>query len=375
MKLRLHFARKYGAFREPQVRHFPATLSLAPAEISPSLLEHARVSKNLAFSVKPPGVRQEKVLLTLPETRAADIEQPHRVQVYQNLLKPIGMPDAKGKNYTDPELQADLYEGCEEPKVFAAINRPRKAYTERRLADGGIRRQTAGLWDIILPLLKPPLDFNFPAQLDIPWELYPFQMVGVKRLISSESFLLGDEMGTGKTVMATVALRILFQKGMVRKTLVVSPVGVLPVWDRHLADWGGPHLVCTTVNGPKKVREKDWKYQAHVYVVSYDTLRNDVLGDFALLDEERLREFDLVILDEAHYIRNAASGRSRAVAFLAPKYRWALSGTPMQNSLDDLKAVFAFVKPGILPSESPCSPSQASNLIRPFFLRRMKRMS
>jgi SNF2 family DNA or RNA helicase len=290
------------------------------------------------------------------------------VTVSENLLKPIPAPVILGRDYSHSAGKDALFD------IGGSTRRRqegRKAYKERMTATGTLR-QTAGIWELILPLLKPPLNLAFPLQIDLPFELYAYQVPAVQKLVENNSFLLADEMGTGKTVMASVALRILFQKGRIRKALIVCPKSALQVWDSHLEDWAGPSITCTRVSGSATARELDWKYSAHVYVTTYDTLRNDVLDKSRpLASENRQSEFDLVILDEAHHIRNPAAGRSRAVAKLTPRYRWALSGTPLQNRIEDLAAIFRFVKPGLFPKETP-SPAKARELIQPFFLRRRK---
>lgn len=85
-----------------------------------------------------------------------------------------------------------------------------------------------------------------------------------------------------------------------------------------------------------------------------------------------LDSFDVVIIDEAQYIKNAEADRSRAVRLLRPKIRWALTGTPLEIRLEDLVSIFAFVKPHYMRAEG-LTPSLAKELLKPFFLRRLKK--
>jgi SNF2 family DNA or RNA helicase len=220
----------------------------------------------------------------------------------------------------------------------------------------------------------PPLDYDFSDDL-VFGKLYGFQKSGVKFLIERNSALLADEMGTGKTVMSVVALRSLFKKAMIKKGLIVCPVSVLNVWDEHISEWA-PDLSFTMVRGNKQIREMDWENPAHLYVTTYDTIRNDFLnsnGYDSTISNNCLDEFDFVLLDEAQYIKNPASGRSKALKKINPSYRWALSGTPMENKIDDIISIFGFIKPGYFNQNLAYSASEIKNHIEPYFLRREKK--
>lgn len=385
MGIRLAIARKYAPSSPPKLLAFRShgQFSARPA-VSASLVAPTRVSRDLALPMPPsadvhdshnieltrPAIAALHVAPSVPETEDKTDVLRAMVAVSEDLLKPLASPTPRGKDYTRHD-ELFPFPAAETSDRSEREGGNRKAYSEGRVGAHTVRKFVS-IWDMILPLLKPPVDFDFPAQLDFPSELWAFQVTGVQRLVQTKAFLLADEMGTGKTVMAAVALRILFHMGAVRRALVVCPATVVPVWGAHLYDWAGPCITCTVVRGPRTQREMDWSQPAHVYVTSYDTLRNDVLGEKRLLDKKRRGSFDLVILDEAHAIRNPASGRSRAVASLAAERRWALTGTPLQNSAGDLAALFRFVRPGLFPREG-VTPEQARSLIRPFFLRRRKK--
>lgn len=287
--------------------------------------------------------------------------------VSDNLFKPLKADSPSGKHYAagGPRIisETSLYD--EETPQQRTRRRTPKAYRETKTPTGTMR-QLLTIWDIILPMLQPPLNFDFPEELPLPSELYNFQKTGVSFLLNNAGALLGDEMGTGKTVITTVAMRVLFRKGLIQRALVVCPKTILSVWAEHIPDWTALEL--TQVGGTRERRVTDWRYPAHVYLITYDTLRSDALGDSAILTEDDRAKFDLVVLDEAHNIKNPESGRSRAVKLFQPKYRWTLTGTPIQNSLDDLVAIFEFVKPNFLRSEG-LSPRRAKELIQPYFRR------
>ena len=341
--------------------------------------------------------------------------------VSQNLFSPICGPRVLGENYQRKEkktAQAPLFPDIQEPRSHGEY---KKAYRRIRTT-GTISTHTiqmVTIWDQIYLVLLPPIDLDFVPQIDVLDKVRPYQRTGISFLVDHESALLADEMGTGKTVMAIVALRILFRLGKIRKALVICPVSVLGVWQEHLLDWGS-ELKFTVVRGTKETRKLDWDYPAHVYVSTYDTIASDflnivkkkkaffcrncrtelhfkdkihisnadelpefkcptcgaILKDIplkeSLVDPKIFDSFDIVILDEAQYVKNPEADRSRAVKLLRPKMRWALTGTPVENRIEDLVSIFGFVKPNYMRAEG-LTPNLARELMRPFFLRRLKK--
>lgn len=274
---------------------------------------------------------------------------------YANVLEP---PRTFGGRFRDPD----------ESLARANRGRPRKAYREHRLP-GKVVCQPPSIWDLVLPALMPPISLDFEGPAALPHRLYHYQCDGIEFLRSHEAALLADEMGTGKTVQSTVAMRLLFRHQRVRSALVLCPLSLLGVWDRHIAEWA-PELSVTVVHGNAKTRWRDWRCPAHVYVTTYDTLRCDLTDD-GVLGRDRAAQFDLLLLDEAQSIKNSGSGRTAAVRAIPARFRWALSGTPVENRLEDLVSLFSVLRPGLLHHEE-LSATEASNLIAPFVKRRTK---
>jgi len=294
------------------------------------------------------------------------------VGISENLLEPIFPPDkVVGMNY------ASRY--WEQTKIqLPGYERHRKAKSDGKSVSPiqrgqignkplGTSRQKPSFWDLLFVLLQPPLDLTIPESLALPHDLYPYQIRGVEFLLANTSALLADDMGTGKTVMTLVALKILMQQGKVKRSLIVCPPSVLHEWKRHLEEWA-PELVMTFVRGAKQIRHAIWQSPSHVYVTAYSMLRNDIRS--GRLPENYHSWFDIVILDEAHHIKNLKSAQTRAVLTLAPQYRWALTGTPIQNRLEDIQSLFSFVNPDLLtPFDSE---ERVKQKIGPYFLRRRK---
>lgn len=291
--------------------------------------------------------------------------------VSENLFKPLGKHATDGKHFKPnvPGGQQTLFAefGLETQKTDK-VDGYRKSFSEKRADRNHVSRKGADVWDLLLPLLQPPIDHNFVDVLDLPPRCAPYvyQWDGIKFLVERPAALLGDDMGTGKTVQSILAARLLFQRGIIRKALIVSPLSVLAQWDRELEKWA-PSLKATVVRGTVEHRKVCWAMPAHVWITTYDTLRQDI----AELTNGKNHRFELVILDEAQRIKNRSAGISQAVRQLESQFKWALSGTPIENRISELASIFAFLKPGLFPGHDVL-PDYARKLITPYFLRRRK---
>lgn len=199
--------------------------------------------------------------------------------------------------------------------------------------------------------------------LALPFPLREYQWEGVSFLFRAESALLADEMGLGKTVQVAVALRLLIRSGLIHRALVVVPVPLLLNWQRELERWA-PEISVRIISGKPRDRRVLYMLPAAVLLVTYDTVRDDVLD---LPSDET---FDLVVLDEAQRIKNSASQTALACRLLPRTRSWAMTATPVENSANDLESVFGFVRPGLLAGTH----MRAGMLerTRPFRLRRRK---
>ncbi len=208
-----------------------------------------------------------------------------------------------------------------------------------------------------------------PANLDA--SLRHYQEIGVDWLSflrdAELGAILADDMGLGKTLQTICALR--------GRTLVVCPKSVVYNWAAEIERFR-PGLRTAIYHGA----ERELDRTADVTLTTYAVLRLDV----AHLAEE---EWDVVVLDEAQAIKNETSQTARAAFQLRGKFRVALSGTPVENRLEELWSIMHFANPGLLGGRGDFQeryngpiaagqPDAAKRLrakIRPFVLRRMKR--
>jgi superfamily II DNA or RNA helicase len=207
--------------------------------------------------------------------------------------------------------------------------------------------------------------------------LRPYQKEGVQWLnrlqIKGFAGLLADEMGLGKTVQILAFLRTI--RG---KSLVVCPSSLVFNWEREAARYA-PDLKTVMVTGPD--REARLRQDAELFITSYPLLRRDA-------PLYRGLEFGTLVLDEAQHIKNPDSQNAQAAVGLRALRRFALTGTPVENSIRDIWSLMEFLMPGYLgkrddfreryEQEIMADPGGSAHRrlmqrLRPFILRRTKR--
>lgn len=226
-----------------------------------------------------------------------------------------------------------------------------------------------------IPVVEPPLLEN--------GELRGYQERGLDFLTYLSEFgfggILADEMGLGKTLeVISYLLKRKIKDGPV-PSLVIAPTSVTHTWESEIARFAPSLRTLRLHSGSERAGRYEQIAASDVVITSYALAR---------LDAEQLarHRFRTLVLDEAQNAKNPSSQIARVVRGLHAEHRLALTGTPVENSLRDLWAIFAFLEPGLLGSESMFrkqfevpiaeNDAQASATLRsrlePFLLRRTK---
>jgi len=172
--------------------------------------------------------------------------------------------------------------------------------------------------------------------------LYPYQKQGMLHLAFKGRALLADEMGLGKTVQAIAAAELLRQLGLVRRILVVCPSSLKAEWEDQLAHFTG--ISAVPVYGLRPARLQVYA-QEHPYTLcNYEQIRGDVD------DINRLLVPDLIILDEAQRIKNWPTITSKTIKLLQSPFAFVLTGTPLENRIEELYSLVEFVDPQVFGS-------------------------
>ncbi|MBS0210934.1 MAG: DEAD/DEAH box helicase [Planctomycetes bacterium] len=222
------------------------------------------------------------------------------------------------------------------------------------------------LEDRLFYLLQPPLESVLASRsLDFPFHPFPYQLQGVAFLYPRYSAMLADEMGLGKTMQAITTVRLLLHAGEVRRVLLICPKPLVTNWLREFATWA-PEIPVMAIEGDAQRRRWQWQtIDAPLRIANYELLPRDHEW---IADESN--PYDLVILDESQRIKNKGSTTAELVRGIPRRRSWALTGTPVENSAEDLVGIFEFLAPGYLRSDM--KPRRLGQLAADYVLRRTK---
>ncbi len=214
--------------------------------------------------------------------------------------------------------------------------------------------------------------------------LRPYQQHGVDWLQhlreNNVGGFLADDMGLGKTAQTIAHIVIEHAQGRLdRPALIVVPTSLVANWGAELRKFA-PHLTSAVLHGTDRHQRRTQLDGTDVVITTYTVLARDI-------EEMKLIPWHLVVLDEAQVIKSPDAKATRAVCQLDTRHRLCLSGTPIENNLQELWSEFAFLQPGLLgdrktfakrfrtPIEKNNDAARRVQLIRrirPFLLRRTK---
>jgi SNF2 family DNA or RNA helicase len=214
-------------------------------------------------------------------------------------------------------------------------------------------------------ILTPPIhEILSDPQLSLPEKPYSFQTYGIKWLYDRENVLLADEMGLGKTMQAIIAARLLWRENIIKQVLVVCPKTLISNWKNEFSKWWPQVTQYIHIAGTdRQFFLKLGTPNVIVKIINYESLSREL----EWLKDQKF-DHDLIIIDEAQRIKSPAAKASQAVKILKAKRRWALTGTPLENKIDDLISIFGFIEPKMISDND--SDATIRNRIRPYILRR-----
>ncbi|KAJ3378317.1 choline dehydrogenase 7, partial [Entophlyctis sp. JEL0112] len=226
-------------------------------------------------------------------------------------------------------------------------------------------------------------------------QLRAYQLEGLNWLLfcwyHNQNSILADEMGLGKTVQSTVFLDFLFTRCNVKGPfLVIAPLSTIGNWERELNRWSDMNVV--VYHGREAARnlivETEFYYRDSQHQIVSNIFKFDVIlttYEMAISGMTQLRPINwrCVVLDEAHRLKNKTSKISEVLKQYKMEHKVLLTGTPLQNSLDELWALLNFLQPEKFASErdfqrefgnlsSAGDVEKLQALLKPLMLRRLK---
>lgn len=305
------------------------------------------------------------------------------ISTFENLIKRI--PEAK----IDPSLFKEIQEQKEKEDKLAEIRKKAKANE-----------------DIV---------FRIPGVKINP---FPYQKLGILySVINGKGMLIGDSMGLGKSNQAICTAIMMKNKGIAKSCLVITPASLKFNWPLEIEKF--TNETCIVIDGKKpEERISQWQDTSCFFkIANYELVVEDLFGGREykakenetaeqtkkrvakkikqLVKQKQLQDvkdkvWDLVILDECHYLKHSSSRRYKAVKGLKAKMKIGLSGTPMDGRLEELYTVMSIIAPGILGSHTSFfnryvttdffgavkgykNIQEVQDKIAPFFIRRLKK--
>lgn len=284
-----------------------------------------------------------------------------QIKFQSRLPKTAGLMFPEGTGLFEPADDSDNSPNPKDPSSAGKSRRDKGKQTRIRPPKDLVK-----LEDRLYFVLQPPLETLVASnELSFPFDPFPYQLEGIAFLFPREAAILADEMGLGKTMQAISTMRMLLMAAQLRNVLLVCPKPLVTNWVREFGLWA-PEVPVTVIEGDAAKRRWIWKqHQAPVRIANYELL----MRDQDILEEEDMH-FDLVVLDEAQRIKNKNSTTAQIVRQLPRSRSWALTGTPIENSVEDLVNIFEFLAKGYLNTDMNLK--GISKATRDYILRRTK---
>ncbi|MCT2534694.1 DEAD/DEAH box helicase [Aquibacillus koreensis] len=304
------------------------------------------------------SVVEKKKYYRLPSGAFVSLES-EELQMMQNVLDEFKIQPSQLEKET---IQLPIYRGMQLDEIVDKENGSYAKYGKQ------FRR--------LLNRLKNPEELEFDVPDSLQAELRDYQYFGFQWLKTLKYYRLGgilaDDMGLGKTLqcIAYILSEKLVNKDNMKPTLVVAPASLVYNWKNEFQKFA-PELTVEVIIGNPQERVENLQSELlpDVWITSYPTLRQDI-------DTYRQLTFSTLILDEAQAIKNHTTKTAKAIRDVQAETCFALSGTPIENSIDELWSIFQTVIPNFFPNQKAfrqLEPVKVAKMIRPFLLRRVKK--
>ncbi len=279
----------------------------------------------------PAQLRQRKAAVTRPELALSYGEQlcpvlhlpPRCSDPLRALAEKFFTPGGRWKGGEHYEALIEAIETVpEQVTIFSdAMEFMEREIERREMAareQERVRQLEAG--QLHLDLLKVPL--------------YPYQLRGALFAAYRGRCILGDDMGLGKTVQTLAAAELMARERGIERVLVVAPASVKYQWETEIRKFTDRPV--QVIEGGSKARQGQYSQPTFYRLVNYEQVLRD-------LEPLNAWHPDLIVLDEAQRIKNWEAKVSRAVKKLRSRFALVLTGTPLENKLEELYSIVAFV--------------------------------
>ena len=280
-----------------------------------------------------------------------------------------------------------LYKELDNEFISLPINR--SFYLEKLLKNNNININTDEKFTNIvnnINLIKNTNIAKVPDKLEA--KLRDYQLIGYKwlKILDSYKFggILADDMGLGKTLQILAVILDYVENNKEHKaSIIITPSSLALNWKSEIEKFA-PTIKAMVISGTAKEREDKIKdiENYDIVITSYELLKRDI-AIYSKLEYE----FKFIVADEAQYIKNNNTQNARAIKVLKGQTRYALTGTPIENSLNELWSIFDFIMPGylftykkfktrfelpIIRQEDKEAFKKLKMIVQPFVLRRTK---
>ena len=367
-----HFQTKRSPLLPKQIYPFfqqtlPLFEQLGEVEVSEKLLDLYQVEKpkidiqtsgrllEIGFefdSIDPSEVDQ--VMSALIEKNDYYISQTGKVLIFDEETKQISQTllNLRAKKTKTGQLQTNRIAAFQLSQLFETADNVRFSEEFRHLAH-----------DLIHPE-------QFPlGKLQVTAKLRDYQEVGVRWLSMLNHYgfggILADDMGLGKTLQTIAFLSSVVTSDS--KILILAPSSLIYNWKEEFEKFA-PQMKVEVIYGLKASRDEIIASNPQVAITSYASFRQDV-------EQYEKNQYQYLILDEAQVMKNSQTKIAQYLRKFDVPHTFALSGTPIENHVEELWSIFQIVLPGLFPGKKEfkqLSPETISHYVKPFIMRRKK---